>query len=678
MLPELVANSTKPGTLTFLATLTAELTAGQTKVKVTTPAPTALQASGQFRVVIGEEIMVVVGGASSNEWTVERGAAVAGESVTPTEASHAVGAQVLHYLTVGALKALGAISVNWKTVTGEIKGEAQVLKIPGGVKGVQVGMSVVGPGIALGQTVKKEINSTEYELSNKLTYPYTATLYSGKYSFGGPGYQAAYGEPQAEWKAPVSQGVAARSLGAWTLGITSMPTNSKPTEPLLATWVPPIAPALYPQDGWDNVAIGTAWPHIEPGANGASGSCVNIAIGGKGGAPSGEGESGGAMENLVKSSCNIAIAGDAMWYMKTPGTTAQEGDETGNNIGIGAAALEWNEAAGLSTGGSHNIAIGVEAIRKNEHPDSYVAIGNGALRGTEGGIRQTGVGASAARHSTSSSLNTVLGAKAGWYMDGESNVAVGHLALGLCEPASNEPAGTFTASCEVSTGSKVVKTASTANMRVGMYVITPPLAFVGSGGGSGQFYDQRYNPREGKMWVIRAINTATEFTIEQQNKKAAKPTEAGTFTLTFIPKYVGSQTTALGAEALGRASYLATSQTATGYRAGYEAKGTGNVLIGSEAGKVSGGKSTLVGYLAGAETTGSGNVFIGNEAGRKQVAVSNTLIVANTEVVTEAWIRGDESGKRLAFFGATPVTKPKPAAGEAALRSALQSLGLIE
>jgi hypothetical protein len=60
-LPELIANSSIPGTVTALTTLKAELKTGVKELETEAAAPTALHTEGQFRVILGSEIMLIEG-----------------------------------------------------------------------------------------------------------------------------------------------------------------------------------------------------------------------------------------------------------------------------------------------------------------------------------------------------------------------------------------------------------------------------------------------------------------------------------------------------------------------------------------------------------------------------------------------------------------------------------------
>lgn len=87
----------------FATTLTTDVTSTTaTSISVASVAPAALQ-SGQFRVIVDSELMLVTGGQSTTMWTVQRGV----EGTTP--ATHSSGATVTHDLTQASALALGAV-----------------------------------------------------------------------------------------------------------------------------------------------------------------------------------------------------------------------------------------------------------------------------------------------------------------------------------------------------------------------------------------------------------------------------------------------------------------------------------------------------------------------------------------------------------------------------------------
>jgi hypothetical protein len=86
----------------FDTTLTADLADDALTMAVAAIAPTALH-GGDFRVRVGDELMVVTSGQDGLTWTVTRGA----ESTTA--AAHASGAKVTHVLTAASLLLTGAV-----------------------------------------------------------------------------------------------------------------------------------------------------------------------------------------------------------------------------------------------------------------------------------------------------------------------------------------------------------------------------------------------------------------------------------------------------------------------------------------------------------------------------------------------------------------------------------------
>lgn len=97
MLPELLANTSGPITL-----LSTAVNASATALQVSVAAPTPLQATGQFRIRVDSELMLVTANPATTTWTVERGI----EGTVAAE--HAGGTEVFHLLTVGGLRAATA------------------------------------------------------------------------------------------------------------------------------------------------------------------------------------------------------------------------------------------------------------------------------------------------------------------------------------------------------------------------------------------------------------------------------------------------------------------------------------------------------------------------------------------------------------------------------------------
>ncbi len=111
-LPELIANSSTPGTVTALTTLTAELHTGVKEMSVAAAAPPALRASGQFRVVLNSEILLIEGpSAATTTWKILERAAEGS-----TEAAHVSGTSIYNILTAAALKS--ALVANSPVING--------------------------------------------------------------------------------------------------------------------------------------------------------------------------------------------------------------------------------------------------------------------------------------------------------------------------------------------------------------------------------------------------------------------------------------------------------------------------------------------------------------------------------------------------------------------------------
>jgi hypothetical protein len=99
-LPELIANSPVPGTVTALTKLKAELKAGAKELETEAAAPPALHAEGQFRIVLGNEILLIEGpSADTTKWKILERAAEGS-----VEATHAAGVSIYNILTAAALQ----------------------------------------------------------------------------------------------------------------------------------------------------------------------------------------------------------------------------------------------------------------------------------------------------------------------------------------------------------------------------------------------------------------------------------------------------------------------------------------------------------------------------------------------------------------------------------------------
>lgn len=97
-LPELIVNSPTPGVQEPIATLAEALTEEGGTVKLSQPMPAGLQGTGQTRLLIDHEIILVEGTASPNVTVITRGAE------GTTKAVHAVNTKVYHVPTAEGLR----------------------------------------------------------------------------------------------------------------------------------------------------------------------------------------------------------------------------------------------------------------------------------------------------------------------------------------------------------------------------------------------------------------------------------------------------------------------------------------------------------------------------------------------------------------------------------------------
>jgi hypothetical protein len=106
-LPELFANTPTPGVPGPITRLSAAADPSDTTIATADPAPATLQATGQFRILVEAEYMLVTGGAATTTWTVSRG--IEGS----VAAGHAAGVDVNHLLTAGALSSIAETAARY-------------------------------------------------------------------------------------------------------------------------------------------------------------------------------------------------------------------------------------------------------------------------------------------------------------------------------------------------------------------------------------------------------------------------------------------------------------------------------------------------------------------------------------------------------------------------------------
>jgi hypothetical protein len=97
-LPELIVNSPTPGVQEPIATLAEALTEEGGTVKLSQPMPAGLQGTGQTRLLIDHEIILIEGSASPNVTVITRGAEGTAKAI------HAVNTKVYHVPTAEGLR----------------------------------------------------------------------------------------------------------------------------------------------------------------------------------------------------------------------------------------------------------------------------------------------------------------------------------------------------------------------------------------------------------------------------------------------------------------------------------------------------------------------------------------------------------------------------------------------
>lgn len=362
------------------------------------------------------------------------------------------------------------------------------------------------------------------------------------------------------------------------------------------------APAL--RSGDENIAIGQSVITVM-----TSGSS-HIAIGDR---------ALSALANGVTST-NLIIVGNSAGSTLTSGS---------NNIGVGVTSL--------GSGGSDNIAVGLDAMRGSTSPQMSIALGVRAMQTITTGARNIAAGIDAMNGGlTTGNQNIAIGSSAGTLLtSGADNVALGDRALGGATSASlniaigqqaapalslstnNIAVGQFAMLAATSAGSMiaigqralgalVTGTATAAHIAIGSSagsrfiagtrnIAIGHLAYSGTGGGTNAI-------AIGFEAMLGAVGTSRSIAIGQNALRNVSS---------------GDNNVAIGSNAMLGVS-------------GTPLTGTLNVAIGSSAGTaIRGGaaSNTLIGTNAGgAITTGQNNTAIGSNALRVQTMNGNVAI----------------------------------------------------
>ncbi|MEK7504689.1 MAG: hypothetical protein AAB589_00160, partial [Patescibacteria group bacterium] len=355
--------------------------------------------------------------------------------------------------------------------------------------------------------------------------------------------------------------------------------------------------------GLRNIAIGYASLSSLTGGNN------NIAIGYSAGGNLGAG-------GITASHNNIAIGKESLYLgdggdenVLVGNDTMRENTNTTSdyNVGIGQAALRVNVAPGLvavgknaltsNTSGVANVAVGYGALAANITSASSTAVGYQALANSTAGLN-TAIGSQALRSNTAGTSNTAIGWRALYELDGEAlddkNTVIGAEASDYFEGDSNTI--------------------------IGFNAVSNPLSRQARGNGNvvvGAVAAQQLGDN------ASAGSTATSYgnnnTIVGHN---AGPTLVSGDSNTLLGN--GADVTASGvidAVALGQGSLANSTSTAVGRNS--NAAGFNSVVIGANA-FATGNNSVVIGTNA---ASGGSDVFILGSSATK-VGIRNTLPIS--------------------------------------------------
>lgn len=191
----------------------------------------------------------------------------------------------------------------------------------------------------------------------------------------------------------------------------------------------------YAADANGNIAIGAAWPAVEPGPVGKHKAAANTAFGGAGpGIP-------GPLEALTTGEGNTAIGCGCLQKITTANDNTAVGESAGTALTTGWSNVLVGQAAGLAmTTGSQNTAVGDDCLMQSGGPGT--------------GHSNVAMGCNAGGLMTSGSSNVLVGASAGYHIgSGEGNVAVGLSALASLTTVSGNTAVGYFAMAANTTGS---------------------------------------------------------------------------------------------------------------------------------------------------------------------------------------------------------------------------------
>lgn len=359
--------------------------------------------------------------------------------------------------------------------------------------------------------------------------------------------------------------------------------------------------------GTNNTAVG--YQVLKSATSGSSNTAIGVS----------------ALQNNETNSNSTAVGWYAMTYMRG-----------NNNTAAGYQALRGSAVPASNTG-TDNVAIGYNSQRDITSGSNNISIGSSALSENTTGAQNIAIGGGALTNLLTASSNIAIGYWAGYRIRGNSNIALGQLALyGSSTPANN------TGVLNIAIGGSSLSNITSADYNVAI------------GGGA-----------------LQGITTGAS--------NVAVGSSAGSNGLTFTEStYVGhyasiynagSNNTAVGAYAMQGAYPGGVSTAANTVAIGH------NALTAIETGTV----NTAVGYGAGSLiTTGSKNTIIGayngNQGGLDIRTASNYIVLSDGDGNPRAYWNGANAtfgGDLTLTGGLTTSTYLRTAVGTVASSSTI-------
>lgn len=387
------------------------------------------------------------------------------------------------------------------------------------------------------------------------------------------------------------------------------------------------------------------------------------------------------------------------WVFLTGNASAGAGWSTLGNAGTNAATnfigttddmdlvfKRNNIRAGMVNAGSTNTSLGVQTLNQLTTGTGNSAFGWGSLQGTSTGGNNTAMGAQTLFYSTTGSNNTALGHSAMLLnQTGSDNIAIGISTLGHNNAGNN---GIAIGNWALFQTNNTTTAFTNTNIAIGAWALAGSATTANNTGlannviGNLSMRNNASGSRNSTLGTEAMFNNTTGSgniaigfrTLYNNTDKsglvaigdsalhnnglgateifhATKNTAVGNKAL--FANTTGEYNTANGADALV-SNIEGDQNVAVGFGAGFNAKGNGNVFIGSEAGKgiTGGNQNTAVGRNAGLTNNGSANTFLGYNAYGSEAGLSNaTAIGAGARVACSNCMALGPEGENMVNVG---------------------------